>query len=52
MCLTIRPGEGAHFFSFLQVRHFWKTPTGNTHPDLIVGYLLTAQHRSRGSKCA
>ena len=52
MCSTIRPCPGAHCFSFLQTRHFWKAPTISSHGNLILTYLLTPGMRFGGSKCA
>ena len=36
MCSTIRPLPGAHCFSFLQVRQFWKALTQWPSPELFV----------------
>ena len=52
MCSTFCLGPGAHGFSFLQVRHFWKAPTSNAHQNFTLGYLLTPALRSVCSKCA
>ena len=52
MCSTIRPLPGAHYFSFMQVRLFWKAPTSGCHQNFILGHLRTPTLRSSGSKCA
>ena len=51
MCSTIRPRARAHFFGFLQTRHFCKAPTSSSHHKLISGYLLTPSLRLGGSEC-
>ena len=48
MCSTIRPLLGAHSFSFLQVRHFWRALTSGSHLNFIVGNLLTHTHTDIG----
>ena len=35
MCSTICPDIGAHYISFLRVRHFWKAPTKRSHQDFM-----------------
>ena len=52
MCSTIRLVLGAHSFSLLQVRHFWKAPTNGSHHNCISRHLVTPKQRSGGSKCA
>ena len=37
MCSTIRPLPGAHYFSFLQTRHFWKAATSGSPQNFIFG---------------
>ena len=49
MCSTIRPLLGTHYFSFLQVRLFWKALTSSSHQNFILGHLLTSSLRSGGS---
>ena len=52
MCSTIRPVPEAQYFSFLQVRHFCKTPTGCFPQKFLLGHLLAPTPRGGGSKCA
>ena len=51
MCSTIRPCPGASYFSFLQTRHFQKTPTNSSHQKLMLGYLPTPTKTCGGWKC-
>ena len=44
---------GAHCFSFLQVRHFWKATTSSYDQKKNLGYLSTLTQRfSRLEKCS
>ena len=46
------PLQGAHCFSVLQIRHFWKPPTSSSHRNFFLGHLPTTGLRSGGSKNA
>ena len=46
----MRPLPGAHRFSFHEIRLFWKAPTSSSHPNFIIGHLLTPGLRSGGFK--
>ena len=50
MCSTIRPGQGAHYFSFVQPTQLWEDQMVSSHQDVIFGHLLTIALRSVGSK--
>ena len=52
MCSTNSPCPSAYCFSFLQTKHFCKAPTRSSHRKLILGYLLIAGLRPRGSEYA
>ena len=41
MCSTIRLLPGAHCFSFLQLRLFWKALTSSSRWNFNFGHLLT-----------
>ena len=48
----VRFSNPSHCFSFLQVRLFWKAPTGSSHENFILGHLLTLGLPSGGLKSA
>ena len=52
MSSTIRPLPGAHIFSFLQKRYFWKAPTIGSHRSCILGHLVTPTQIWRLKMCS
>ena len=52
MCSTIRSCRGAHYFNFLQTKHFCKAPTISFDLKFTLGYLLTPSLRFGRSECA
>ena len=38
MCSTNSPCPRAHYFSFLQTKHFCKAPISSSHQKFILGY--------------